>query len=178
MIVSAADVADTLRLLVPGFLMTKVFYHFGLQTRRSDAQWVIWSLLAAAPVNALADSLEPKATVVRGLVVVVIALAAGGVLAILWRRLAKARPALATGFTIRAWDNLFLGTAPWLQVETLDGRVISGWPKYAAKSLDTDDLDIYLSAPRFVEDGKYVDLPGVDGILVARSRIAYISAVG
>ena len=53
MVVTAPQVVDTLRLLVPGFVLLKAFYIVGLRTKRSDAQWVIWSILAAVPVNAV-----------------------------------------------------------------------------------------------------------------------------
>ena len=177
MTVTAAQVADTLSLLVPGFVAMKLFYQFGLQTRRSDPQWVVWSLLAAVPVNAIGDALYPQRDFWHGVLTFAIAVLSGGALVLVWRILARFRPGVARDFTIRAWDNLFLGMAPWLQVETTDGRVISGWPMYAAKSVDTDDLDLYLAEPKFVEDGAYVEIPNVAGILVARSRIAYISVI-
>jgi hypothetical protein len=178
MTITAAQVADTLRLLVPGFVVMKLFYQFGLQTRRSDAQWVVWSLLAAVPVNAAGDALYGQNDIWHAALIFAIALITGVALAALWRNVSRSWPSLAHGFTIRAWDNLFLGEAPWLQVETTDGRVISGWPMYAAKSVDTDDLDLYLAEPRFVEGGSYVDVPAISGILLTRSRIAYIAVVG
>jgi len=177
MTITAAQVADTLRLLVPGFIVMKLFYQFGLQTKRSDAQWVVWSILAAVPVNATADALYPNVDVWHSALVALLTVVGAAFLVALWKLAVRSRPGLARGYTIRAWDNLFIGRASWLQVETTDGRLISGWPKYAARSVDTDDLDLYLTEPRLVEKGAYVDLPGVAGILIARSRIAYISVM-
>jgi uncharacterized protein DUF6338 len=53
--ITAEGVADTLRLLIPGFVALKLFYLFGLKTKRSDLEWTLWSVLVAAPLAATAN---------------------------------------------------------------------------------------------------------------------------
>lgn len=54
MILSSDDVVTTLALLIPGFVFLSIFYWFGLRVRRTDWRWIVWSLLAAAPIAWLA----------------------------------------------------------------------------------------------------------------------------
>ena len=53
--IDAQQVADTLRLLIPGFVALKVFYWFGQRTKRADWEWALWSVLVAAPIAAAAN---------------------------------------------------------------------------------------------------------------------------
>jgi hypothetical protein len=178
MLVSADQVADTLRLLVPGFVLMKTFYVFGLKTRRSDAQWVIWSLLAAVPVNGLTNVFHAGKDNVTLLLAVLIAVAAGWLLGMGWTSLLRFRPSWGASAMVRAWDVIFGRSQPpeWLQVKLTDKTVYSGRPPYAARSVDTDDLDLYLLNPAILSaDGAYVALPGVEGVLVPRSQISAIA---
>jgi hypothetical protein len=177
MVVTAAQVADTLRLLVPGFLLAKAFYLFGLRTKRSDAQWLIWSLIAAVPINAMVGLVHAGYDNLTFLLASVVALAIGSLLGLGWQGLVKLRPSWTADAGIRSWDNVFGQVYPqWLQVLLTDKTTVyAGRPLYAAQSVDTDDLDLYLVDPRLVVNGRYVELPGVDGVLVARSQIAVIT---
>src|SRR6266851_7885945 len=95
MLVSAQQVVDTLALLVPGFVLIKVFYFFGLQTKRSDAQWVIWSILASAPIASLASALTRGSGSLTTLAVSLLFAVTGGVLlSAAWGQLAARRPDL------------------------------------------------------------------------------------
>jgi len=58
MLVSASDVADTIRLLVPGFVALSVFYWFGLTVKRTDWRWTVWSVVASIPIAWGADWLS------------------------------------------------------------------------------------------------------------------------
>ena len=186
MLVDAGQVADTLRLLVPGFVLAKTFYLFGLRTKRSDAQWVIWSILAAVPVNAAANFLVnlagallrrgKNADVILALALV-LAITGGWLLAKLWHWLVKKRPEWAADAAIRACDNIFGRTYPeWIQVMLVDqATVYSGKPRYAARSVQTDDLDLYLLEPALLVKGQPVELVGVEGILVPRSQISAVA---
>ncbi len=178
MLVSAAQVADTLRLLIPGFVLMKIFYQFGLPTKRTDAQWVLWSLLAAVPVNLVASAIHPASDGAQFWIAIAIAVAAGALFVLLWSRIAKRWPLLAADLKIRAWD-VVLGSPKgrWLQVELTDHRVYSGRPKHVAQSVDADDLDLYLAEPKGVVGDDYVDLPGVDGILIPRSQVSLVYVV-
>lgn len=56
------------------------------------------------------------------------------------------------------------------------GTVYLGKPVYAARSLDTDDLDLYLLQQAILAaDGRSVPPRGVAGVLVPRSQISVIS---
>jgi len=178
MLVTAGQVADTLRLLVPGFVMMKTFYVFGLQTKRSDAQWVIWSLLAAVPVVAVADFFHPAADAPNFVLALLLGILGGVALSWLWKLLALAWPKLAAGASMRAWDVVFgRRPAPWLQLELHDKRVLSGWADYPARSVETDDLDLYLRDPQLIVGNSYQPMPGLDGILIPRSSIAAVYVV-
>src|ERR1700693_792132 len=60
MLVSADEVAATLRLVVPGFVALSVFYWFGLAVKRPDWRWTVWSLLASVPLTWLSSRIaEP-----------------------------------------------------------------------------------------------------------------------
>ncbi len=178
MLINASDVADTLRLLVPGFLATPVFYWFGLRTKRSEWEWVIWSLLAAVPVNAVAFAIAGRVHITgdwRLALALVLGLILGTILIVLWRLFLRVLPQAARGIAIRAWDDIFgRPTSQWVQIKMLDGTVATGWSMYAAQSVDTDDLDVYIREPTLLQAGNEVALPGVEGILVARSQVAWM----
>jgi hypothetical protein len=59
-VVSADNVAATLSLVVPGFLALSIFYWFGLQQKRTDWRWVIWSLALTAPIAWMAAKLAER----------------------------------------------------------------------------------------------------------------------
>lgn len=198
MLVTAAGVTDTLRLLVPGFILLQTFYLFGLQTRRSDAQWLIWSVLAAVPVNAATNGLvslaatifhtgrDDNATLLLALPIAVIG---GLLLAFGWRTLTRRYPTIAAVAGVRAWDNVFgrrsanvvnpvaLPSRPpeWLQVTLTNKIIYSGRPVYAARSVDTDDVDLYLIDPALVVGDRSFALSDVEGLLVPRSQIASVA---
>jgi hypothetical protein len=179
MLVSADQVADTLRLLVPGFLAAKAFYLFGLRTKRSDAQWVIWSLIAAVPVTAIANFFHPDRDLFNLVLSFAIGIVGGTGLGFLWRWLIRMRPALNAEASIRAWDTILSrNPSNWIQVELLNKKVVSGRSLYAGRSVDTDDLDLYLVEPRLVDGNNYIDMPGVEGMLINRSQIASITVLG
>jgi hypothetical protein len=178
-LVTTAQVADTLRLLLPGFALMKTFYVLGLQTKRSDAQWVIWSIAAAAPVVFTTDLLFPGHHGLLWLAgALAVAMLIGALLALMWTGIARVAPRVAADQTIRAWDNVF-GVARWVQVElTNTGVIYFGRSVYAAKSVDTDDLDLYLADPKRIDHTGLTELPGVQGILVNRSQIASMIVFG
>jgi hypothetical protein len=178
MLVTASQVADTLRLLVPGFVMMKTFYVFGLQTKRSDAEWAIWSLLAAVPVNALAHFIDPLSDPLNFVLALIAGVLGGVVLTGIWKGSTRVWPTLAAQASIHAWDVIFSRpTAQWLQLELHDGRILSGYADYPARSVETDDLDLYLRDPNLVVNEHYQQMPGVEGILIARSEISTIAVI-
>jgi hypothetical protein len=56
-LVSADDVAATLKLVIPGFIALSVFYWFGLAVKRTDWRWTLWSLLASIPLTFIATGI-------------------------------------------------------------------------------------------------------------------------
>lgn len=181
MSISAADFADTLRLLVPGFIMMKTFYLFGLRTKRSDAEWLIWSVVAAAPLQFATQALWTKADASSLVVSLPLAILGGLILAVAWQRLRIWWPWIAADQTLTAWDMVFqpAGAAEgrWLVVKTSDRKTYLGWAKYVASSLQTDGVDIFLARVQELRNGRYVDIPGITGLLLARSDIASISII-
>jgi hypothetical protein len=68
-------------------------------------------------------------------------------------------------------------TAPWLQLELHDKRVLSAWADYPARSVETDDLDLYLRDPQLIVGNTYQPMLGLEGILIPRSSIASVYVV-
>jgi hypothetical protein len=177
--ITPESAASAIVFLAPGFVLLSVFYWFGLQIKRSDAQWLIWSLIASAAINPLADHLPfDHSAVSFG-----IAIAAGALLAVAWNELPKVailpkqvrRRLLSfrNSSGIRAWDNV-MERAAWLQVEMSDGRTFVGLMAWASKSVDTDDLDIYLVRASQVLRKRKVPI-NAHGILIQRSNIRMIN---
>jgi hypothetical protein len=178
MLVTASQVADTLRLLVPGFLAAKAFYLFGLRTKRSDAQWLIWSLIAAVPVTAVANQLLPTHGNDLANLLLSFALGIGGGIAAgyLWRLTIRVWPRANAEAATRAWDILLSrNPTQWLQIELVSKKVVSGRPLFSSRSVDTDDLDVYIVDPQLVDGDHYIPMPGVEGLLISRSQIASIT---
>jgi hypothetical protein len=171
-VITAQQVTDTLALLIPGFIALKIFYVFGLQTKRSDAEWALWSILVSAPIAGVTTIVAGANNVVVSLVLAVII---GGLLIAAWRLVAQTWPTLKAKEQIRAWDVIFGGDAPWLQVEMSDGRVFVGQPKYVASSVDTDALDLYLVDVRQSDGTNLTPIPGIEGLLIARSDVNLIA---
>ncbi len=178
MLVSAQQVAETLALLVPGFVLVKVFYFLGLQTKRSDAQWVIWSILASAPIAAATSYLTNGMGSLTTLTVSLLFAVTGGVvLSLAWGQLAAGRPDLLARELIRSWDVVLSPRQRWLQIELLDGRVFLGKQENIALSVDTDDLDMYLIETHQVTNGTFEAIQGVEGMLVRRADIRFIAVL-
>ena len=175
MTISAGDFADTLKLLLPGFVCMKVFYQLGLRTKRSDAQWALWSILVAAPIQFVAG-LVPGLTGASSLLVAIpLAIILGSVLALFWREAVARFPELEADQAIHAWDVVFERGARWLQIQLTNELSFSGWPLYVARSVDTDDLDLLLGSPKLIRDGQSIALPEVESILIRRAQIMSIA---
>jgi hypothetical protein len=173
--VKADDVADTLRLLVPGFVALKVFYVLGLRTKRSDAQWAIWSVLATVPLAALAGVIHRQNDDTRLGWALGLAVLGGSLGSLLWAKLLSKWDYLRTRTAIRAWDDVLTDPC-WIQIWTKDGKTLVGWNREIALSTETDDLDIYIDNPYVVDStGAPVTLPNLKGILIARSEIHQIA---
>lgn len=174
--VSAGEVADTIKLLAPGFVALKIFYQFGLRTRRTDLEWTLWSVLAAfviAPVGPwLTEQLD------RDIEPIWLALVVGAVLGIAlsmgWIALVRVWPGARLYVSRMAWDAV-LPNSRWIQVWTSDGRTVSGAVRNIADPAETDELDLYVEQPAWVDDaGNVTDMTGIEGLLIARDKIEYI----
>jgi hypothetical protein len=175
--VSAVEAQATLAYLVPGFVALKLFYIVGLRTRRSDLSWTVLSVAAAAALNGIvayvgvADfSWRIAWATVLGLV---LALVAGWI----WRKI-RERPAarrIKESFDRQAWDALW-GEPAWVQVWVRDGPVVFGAWRVAADSVETDDLDIFVTSPSWVDrvTGERTPATGSAGIWIAAGDIQLI----
>lgn len=175
MTITAGQFADTLRFLLPGFIAAKTLYALGVQTKRSDAQWALWSVLLAAPILYVGDALVPLAGAAALVIDIPVAIALGALLALAWR-LASARwPLARAGASIHAWDELFTGEPRWIEITLKDGcGTYLGYASSVASSVETDDLDILLASPETVEDGVATPIAGVESVLMRRADIARI----
>jgi hypothetical protein len=177
-VITASEAAETLRLLVPGFVALTVFYWLGLRTKRTDLEWTLWSLLAAAVIDALIDPLvhllPGLAHVPRLLIGLTLGVVVGLLLAVAWHLLIGRVPTLRVRASRMAWDAI-LPKPHWVQVWTTDGKTVSGKVALLADPVETDELDLYLTEPAWIDaSNKPVEMAGVEGFLIARSSIAYI----
>jgi hypothetical protein len=174
-LLSASEVADTLKLLVPGFVLLKLFYWFALRTKRSDSEWVIWSVLASVPIGLITSRIAPSASSDQRLgVAMAVAVVSGGVVVALFHLAVQEIPDLRHIAAIRVWDRVLERGGRYIEVRTKGGELLLGWPGEVASSLDTDDLDLYLRAPVAISaDGRSQQLRGVEGVLLSRSDLAY-----
>jgi hypothetical protein len=174
MLIKAADVADTVRLLLPGFVALKAYYVFGLRTKRSDAQWVLWSILASVPLGALASYVHAPDDSTHLWLGLGFAVLLGVGLGVLWTRLAQRWATLRALSSTRVWDSV-VPQPLWMQFWTKDGTVVMGKPRYVARSVVTDDLDVYIIEPHLVTGATTEVMGGVDGLLLSRSEITRIA---
>lgn len=178
--ISASDAADTLRLLVPGFLALKIFYVFGLRTRRSDLEWTLWSVLTAALIAALVDgvvAVVPSFADVRLALALVAGVVTGILLSAAWTAATRYVPWARARASRMAWD-VILPEPHWVQVWTTDSKTISGKVAYVADPIESDDLDMYIVDPAWVDENRNVlPMTGVEGILIDRSNIAFVQVL-
>jgi hypothetical protein len=175
--VSAGDAQATLAYLVPGFLALKLFYVVGLRTRRSDLSWTVLSVAAAAGLNgivALTGVTDPSWRVAYAtLLGLLAALVAGAV----WRPIRDSTLGrrVKVSFDRQAWDALW-GEPAWVQVWVRDGPVVFGAARVAADSVETDNLDIFVSSPSWVDrvTGDRTPATGTAGIWIAAADIQLI----
>lgn len=170
---SADQIALALALLVPGFVWMKIFYFYGLRTRKSDPQWFMWSVLLSAPVASLRAFVGLPTDRIDGVIVAILLALAGGLISVwVWRRVVEVWPSLRVTATVGAWDSVFgVPWGQWIQIKTRDGANYLGWPAYIGQRSDTDDPDIYLRQVDIVNaDGSTLPLGG-EGLLLSRSGI-------
>jgi hypothetical protein len=104
---------------------------------------------------------------------VIIALIAGAIAVVLWRLAAARWPALSSRTELLAWQRALTRGRRWLEVKTKDG-VYSGFNLQVANPAETDDLDLYLGKPAVLKDGGWVEITGVEGMLIRRDDIEWI----
>ena len=191
MILTASAVADTLRLLLPGFVALQFFYRLGPRARHSDFHWTLWSLLVAAPLAAVGFALGPQVTTGlaraglpylgasdSSMVAAIFVGVVGGVIGgVAWRWSARRWVRLQASTDLRAWDTV-LTRSDWIQVWTRGDRSFTGHPQFVANSAEVDDLDFYLEDPQEVFANGDVDkLEGIEGFLIARSDIGWLAVL-
>jgi hypothetical protein len=177
--VDAAEAEATIAYLVPGFVALKIFYVVGLRTRRSDLGWTVLSVAAAAGLNAAVvyvtgvSDYSWRAVDATALGVVAAVFAGGG-----WRWLRGRYPTIKSAFDRQAWDAIWSRPA-WVQVWVRDGPIVLGAPRVVAESAETDDLDVYLVNPSWVDrsTGERKKVVGVVGIWVAARNVQLIQVL-
>jgi hypothetical protein len=176
--VSADDVVATLRFLVPGFVALRVFYWFGLKTKRTDLELTLWSLLAAAIIDAIASLANPGDGTFRLLVALGIAVALGAVGSAAWVEASGRWPTLIEEASPTAWEGV-LDKAHWVHVWNTTGEVIFGNVRILGLAAETDDLDLYLENPAWVDQntGKRTPIEGTEGLIIKRSDIRMIQVL-
>jgi hypothetical protein len=176
--VNATDIQATLEYLVPGFVALKVFYVVGLRTRRSDFGWTVLSIATAAALNALAAAAgitdAASRVIIATIVGVVIALVAGAV----WRWITRRYVQVKAWFDRQAWDAIW-SRPVWVQVWVRDGPIILGAPTVVSESAETDDQDVYLSKPSWIDrvSGERQEVTGVVGIWVSARDIQLVQVL-
>lgn len=104
--ISASGVADTLRLLVPGFVALSAFYRVGLRSKRTDLQWTVWSVLLSAPIVALVSLTGVSDVNQRLAISLALALIGGLLFGWIWNTAASRFEWLQASTDIRAWDTV------------------------------------------------------------------------
>lgn len=175
---SADDIGSIIRDLLPGFVALKVFYWFGIQSRRSDLEWTVWSILVAVAINAFVDRLISETDpTLRLLITLVAAVGIGWIAAKVWRDVARRNPLLRAIASRRAWDMALspASSTPYISVWTTGGRAVYGWPESVASSADVDDVDLIIRDPEWVDDdGVKHPMDGVEGVLIPGSAIELV----
>ena len=178
MTVSADDVVATLRFLVPGFVALRVFSWLGLKAKRTDLELILWSLLGAAAIDAVASLFNPGDGTVRLMLAIAIAVALGGFGSAAWILAGKRWPTLVQEASPTAWEGV-LGTPNWVHVWTTSGEVIVGRVRILGLAAETEDPDLYLMEVEWVDPKTRERTPieGTEGMIIKRSDIRLIEVL-
>ena len=176
--ISADDVVATLRFLVPGFVALRVFYWLALKTKRTDLELTLWSLLAAAVIDAIASLFNPGDGLVRLVLALSIAVAIGAFGSAAWIVAIQKWPTLLEEASPTAWEGV-LGTPHWVQIWTTSNEMIFGYVRVLALGAETDDPDLYLEEPEWVvpATGARTPIEGTEGLIIKRSDIRAIQVL-
>ena len=174
--IGALDVEATLKFLVPGFLALKVYYSLGLSWRRTDFEWTVWSIVVSAVLSVFLGRFSLTDDQ-RFLLSLAAGLAVGMLLALGWKLWRLVDPKAGVSLHGQAWDSVF-DRPTWAQVRLMNGSLVFGYVATVAKSAQTDDLDIYLRDPHWVDASTGTRSPmGVVGILMSRSQIVFVQVL-
>ena len=169
---SAEDIAATLRYVVPGFVALSVFDWFGLRTKPTDLRLTLWSLVAAAFIDALVSFTNPPTPDLRVLMGLATGVLLGSLLSLGWQRYGARARTLTARLSPTAWDQVLDGGL-WVNVWTKSGDVIFGTPRVVALSTESEDLDLFLEQPAWVdaETGERHAKPETAGVLIRREDV-------
>ena len=67
--------------------------------------------------------------------------------------------------------------APWVLVWTTQGKTIRGWVKNYSLSAESDNVDVLLGDPVWIEGEDEVPMTGVDGVLIPEASIELIQVM-
>jgi hypothetical protein len=181
--------------LLPGFLAAWVLYGFTSDPKPSQFERVIQALIFTFLVHATLPFVQffleytgqklfvvrPWDKVAEELTKVFIAFALGSILAFYTNNDAIHEWLRAKGLTTRTsfpseWFGVFSRTVTFVVLHLNDDRRLFGWPKEWPN--ESDKGHFYIMDPSWIlEDGTQLDLPGVEGILVATKDVKWVEFI-
>ena len=168
------EATATIRVLVPGFVLLRVFYWRGFRTQRTDLELVLWSLVLSLPVYGAAVLLRREDDVWTVLLAVGIAIVAGELAGRAWRAIVRRHRWIQDYMNPTAWDSV-VADAGWVQVRMTDGTTYVGSVELATDTAQSDQRDLYLRDPAYVYEGQMVPMDGAEGLLLLGSSIATVA---
>lgn len=178
----------------PGFLTAWVFYSLTSHTKPSQFERTIQALIFTFIVQALillirwiAESVGQYYSIGKWgelgetFSAILVAVTLGIVLAFFTNNDKFHSFLRSFGFTSRTshpseWFYVFSTKVTFIILHFKDGRRLYGWPK--EWPIEPGKGQFYLMLPSWIlEDGKQLDLPELDGILVAASDIQWVEFV-
>lgn len=190
----SAQAVQLLRFLLPGFMAAWLFYGLTSHSKPSQFERVVQALILTFAIQVLVLPVKAVATALGGVVAVgpwtassslvtsfVLATAVGAALAYFTNKDWLHTRLRALGFTSKTahpseWYCVFDRQRTYVILQLRDGRRLYGWPKEWSNTPEEGQL--YIQEPSWIDDeGKTVDLPQLDGILVHSKDVQWVEFV-
>jgi hypothetical protein len=177
------EVIQFLSYLLPGFLAAWVFYGLTSHPKPSQFERVVQALIFTFIIQTIVPafrwlleligkyiSIRPWDSAAEGLSSLFLAIAFGAVLAYFTNNDTVHKLFRKIGFTTRTshpseWFYILSEKVTFVILHLKDGRRLYGWPK--EWPIECNKGQFYIMLPSWIQsDGKQIDLPQLDGILV------------